>query len=729
MLRSSCSRPALPRLRTPGSAALALLALWLAAPPLARAAPTPQAAEPAQGTPAPARDASGPAPASAARTDDEIVVTASPLGRASDELALPITLLERNELIDAGGATLGDVLRSQVGLTTTSFAAGASRPVIRGQDADRVKVLENGQGTGDVSTLSADHGVPINPLAVQRLEIVRGPAALRYGGGAIGGVVNALTRRIPSERSGSALGGQLLSAYGFAAAERNLATVLEGDLGSFSWHADALAVRARDYDIPGRLQRSDRQDNSFSRSVSTAAGGAWIGEGWRAGASLSRYRSDYGIPAPEDPAAPPFISLEQDRYEFELDVTPQGEWIEALRLRGGRSDYLHHEIIDEQASDTKPSGAVFANEEHELRAELVHRPLAGWTGALGLQFGARDFEAGGEGGELLPPADGENYALYLFESRELAPNLQLDLAGRLDRIELSGSSCPVEGRACLTLPGSEEPQQRDFRRRFRPHSASAALLYSFADSWSLGLTLTRAQRAPEPFELFSQGPHDATETFEFGDPRARAETSHTADLQLRGTWGRLSAELSGFHTDYRRFTYGRLTGTSRNEDGDLLDDLSGELRDLVYTQDDARFSGGELLLRWDWFELGEGRIGVELQGDYVRARLSGENAPRIPPLRWGGALTYQSDNMTARLGLLHSEAQTQVAPFETRTSGYSELGASFRVRIAGSRERPLDLTITARNLLDERQRNAVSFKKDGTLLPGRDVRVGMQLRF
>jgi iron complex outermembrane receptor protein len=594
---------------------------------------------------------------------EEIVVTTSPLKETSDQLAIPIQVLGRDDVVDQGGATLGEALQAQPGITTNSFAAGASRPVIRGQDADRVKILESGGETGDVSTLSADHAVPINPLAVQRLEVVRGPATLRYGGGAIGGVVNAITSRIPGKRFGTAFGGELYSGCGIGAAERNLAGVLEGDVGAFSWHLDGLGVRSRDYEIPGT---PDRQRNTDTHNVSLAGGGAWISDLFRLGASISRFRDSYGIPA-GDPLVPTSISLKQDRYEVEFDATPGGQWIDQIHVRAGLTDYRHNELDHDLLAGVTDIGATFKNQEREVRTELIHQPIAGFTGALGVQYRDRDFFSlnGAEG--LLPPEDGKTYAAYLFESRDLSDQLKLDLTGRVERVTLNGSQCPFNppgtpADGSITCnPAGGTSREDTVRRTFYPLSASGSLLYSIADGWSAGLTLTAAPRASEPFELFSQGSHDASGTFEIGNPQGKLETSYTIDAPLRGQWGPVAAQLTPFYTYYQNFVFGRLTGLLVDA-GTGLVSATGDNRQLVYSQDRARFVGGEFLVRWDVFAFGSGRVGLELQSDYVRARLSSTNVPRIPPFRWGAGLVFDDGRISGRLGFLHNDSQNELAP-------------------------------------------------------------------
>ncbi len=638
-------------------------------------------------------------------TPEEIVITASPNGRSSEDLAIPVRVLDRDALIEAAGPTLGESLQSKPGISTSGFAPGASRPVIRGQDQLRVRILENGVGTGDASALSPDHGVTINPLAAQRVEVVQGPATLRYGGGAIGGVVNALTNRIPNRRVEGPIASEIYTSYGTGSRERSLAGLAEGDLGAWTWHMDALTVDSRDYDIPGS---PSRQFNTDTDGYAFSGGGAWITEGLRFGGSITRNRNDYGIPAPEDPASPSSISLEQDHYAFELDYDPSFSWIEQIRLRGGVTEYLHDETVRGEGV-----AATFDNEVTEIRSELAHSPWGPFDGVLGFQFESTRFSADGEASELLPPSKTDLFGAFLFETLDLSDAFSLELAGRIERVRIDGTD----------LSGS------DAARSFNPLSGSASLLYRASDAWAFGLTLTAAQRAPAALELFSQGPHDATATFELGDPDLDEERSLTADLSVRGEVGRVSGQVNVYYTDYKNFTFGRLTGASRDEDGARFGDIDlGELRELVYTQDSATFLGSELEMSIALLEIGDASWSLELQGDFVRARLSSGNVPRIPPRRLTAALRYDSPGLSGRISFANVSSQKDLADFEERTSGYHSLDASLRMRIAGTQERPVDLTVTLRNLLDARARNHVSFKKEDVELPGRSLRVGLHMR-
>jgi iron complex outermembrane receptor protein len=641
---------------------------------------------------------------------EEMIITVSPRGRSADELVAPITVVRRDDILNAPGATLGELLERRAGITTSAFASGASRPVIRGQDAFRVQVLENGIGVADVSALSPDHGVPVNPVTTQRLEVVRGPATLRYGGGAIAGVVNALTERVPVTLPDRPFRGELYTAYGLDARERDLAGVFTGAAGAFAWHADGFTRDSDDYDIPGSPGEQAFTDTD---GYGVSLGGAWLSESVRIGGSITRTANLYGIPAPEDPEAPLAIDLEQDHYALEADWIAPMAGVEAVRLRGVVSEYLHDEV--ESGSVVNSS---FDNEEAEIRAELLHAPIGRFAGAVGVQMRDRDLSAGGEGNELLPPSETRSAALFLFESMSLGDTADLELAARWERTSVDGT----------------DPSGVSRTRRFVPLSASARLGTELSERTRIALTLSAAQRAPDVAELFSQGPHDATETFEIGDPNHDEETSYTADVTLRNTVGPAQVDASVFYTSYESFTFGALTGRSRDEDGTVFEDPDeGELAELFFLQEDATFLGGELEVRAPLVKLGRGMLGIDAQADFVRARLrSSGDVPRIPPRRYGAGLFYEGERIDARIGFIRASAQTDLARLETRTSGYTLVDATLRARLlgpAGAGGRSVDVVISAQNLLDARARNHVSFKKEDVLLRGRSIRIGIHTRF
>jgi iron complex outermembrane receptor protein len=666
----------------PRLASIVGLLTWLSATPL-------QAAEP------PHRD----------EPIEEILVTVSPLLIGPDELAVPVDLVDRDHLLAHLGTTLGETLRNEPGITTSGFAPGASRPVIRGQDAFRVRILEDGLGTADVSAISADHGVPVNPLSAQQVEVLRGPATLRYGGGAIAGAVNVLTNRVPRTEGSAPLTGEAFAGYGSVAEQGDFAARLGGASGPVTWHLDGLRRTSDDYELPGT---SDVQDNTDVDLWSAAGGAALFGDAGRLGASYRHFDNEYGVTEPEDPGGAPTIDLESYAVDLEGDLFVDLGPVSELRFRSRYTDYAHDEEVRGDAV------SKFRADTIEGRVEALHDAVWSASGAVGLHFLVRDLEARGEGAELLAPSDTDMFAGYLFEDVMLSDRVDLQLGARIESTHVEGT--PESGR------------KRN--RSFLPLSGSAGVLIDVGAGLDLGLTLSGSQRAPDALELFAMGPHEADGTFQLGDPGADEETSWTAELMLRGELDMLSFRASVFGTYYDGYLFGRLTGNTRDEDGNVFPDDSGELRELVYTQDDAYFVGFEVSGQAPLFQVLEGEVGIDVQADWVRAELDeGGDVPRIPPLRWGGGVYFAGDRVRGRFGFLRNEAQQRSAAFESRTSAFTMVGANVDVRLFGDEERAVHLEAAIDNLTDARARNAVSIKKDDQRLPGRNARISLRGTF
>lgn len=632
---------------------------------------------------------------------DVIVVTASPQEKARDELAEAVNMLDRDHIQSHGGTTLGELLEREPGIDTSGFAPGASRPVIRGLDSFRVRVLEDGLGTHGVAEISADHGEAINPFSAERVEVVRGPATLRYGGAAIGGAVNAITNRVPLVAIGEPVRGNLFSDYDSISEGRMFAGELEGGYGPLAWHVDGMRGTSNDYGLP---DSSLNQDNTGTDLYAVGGGGSLIGEYGRLGFGYGRYVDDYGVSEPENPPEAPTIQLESQHFDAQADL-PIDRWgLGELRWRGRYTDYTHDEVVQGDALST------FDADTWEGRVEQLHDPLAGFSGAAGFHLQLRELEARGEGGELLAPSDSQLYAGYLFEERDLTDALRLELGGRIERDFVEGS---------FTATG----QERD--RRFTPLSGSAGLVWTASPQSTLGLTFAASQRAPDALELFAQGPHEADGTFQLGEPDANEETAYTLELNANNHFKWFTLHGAVFYSFYSNFLFGAFTGQTLDEDG--VPDPAGELDELQYTQDEAHFAGFELegdAPIWRFGDLGE--VGVDAQVDFVRGWLeAGNSVPRMPPLRWGAGLWFTNERLRARVGFLRHEEQDYLGDFESETSGYTMLDASTTLRVIGDETRNISLVLSGENLNDARARNAVSFKKEEQRLPGRSVRVGL----
>ena len=629
-----------------------------------------------------------------------IFITATPLSHETDEVAAAIDEVDRDTLLNQTSATLGDLLSVRPGINASGFTAGASRPVIRGQDAFRTGVVEDGLGTGDVSTLSPDHGVPVNPLIAKQVEVVRGPSTVRYGGGAIAGVVNVLTGRVPRQNPRVAASGDLFAAYGFNADERILAFTLDGGLGPVAWHVDGLSQDQNDYDVPGPGDQpgSDLDARSF------AGGTAWTGQRGRLGVGYARFESDYGIPEAGEPVS---IEMQSDRYRIEGDLFAPLPKVREIRTRWAVTDYEHDELADGLV------GQSFENVEVEGRLEALHDTLLGLNGAVGVHFGTRNEEFAGEAASFLAPTDRLMIAGYLFEEFRPLPHVDVQLGGRIERTKVEGTPAGLN---------------RGTTERFRPLSGSIGVLIHPNEIFSVGVNGSVSQRAPASSELFARGPHEATATFEIGDPSLDEETSYTGELVLRAENVGFDAEVAAFVTRYDGYVFGQLTGVTVDEDGNP--DPMGELDQLFYRARDAFFYGGEASLDWELCEIGEGFLGVDAQFDWVRARFtsgSDRDVPRIPPIRWGGGLFYRSEGFNGRVGFLRYEEQDQISRAETRTDDFTllDVDLSYRLEVLGG-DAGVEFFVNGRNLTDSRARNHVSFTKDEVLMPGARVRFGVR---
>ena len=638
---------------------------------------------------------------------ETIVVTGSPLAHTRDELAIPVDRIEKAEMLQNLGSTLGETLSRVPGLTTTGFAAGASRPVVRGQDAFRTEVLEDGLRTQDVSQESPDHGVPINPLAARRTEIIRGPATVRYGGGASAGVVNVITNRVPDRIPDEAISGDVFGGIGLLADERDMAATLDGHFGDIAWHADGALRRANNYSIPNDAN-PHTQPGTQAESYSGSVGAAWIGDLGRLGFAYIRAEDRYGIPEEDEPVE---IDMNIDRYRFEADLTSDLPGIREIRVRGVYSDYEHDEIADNVV------GQTYRNEEFDGRFELVHEPVAGLSGAFGLHGRSRDFRAEGEAAEFLAPTDTTMVAAYLFEERDLASNLVGEVGFRAEHTN-------VDGRDANGIA-------RDLD--FVPLSGSLALLFDPLDWLGFGLNGSISQRAPTQVELFARGAHEATSTFERGDPNLDEETSYTGELRATAKSYRGRIEGAVFATQYQGFIFGSQTGNAVDEDGNPIDPADPDaLKELLYTDRNALFFGGELSGNYDVIDLPFGEIGIDARFDVVRARFTDADEgslPRIVPIRWGAGIYFAGDAVDARIGFLRNEAQNRTTEFESSTSSFTHLDASLAYRFEPIDGLSLEANVVGRNLNDVRGRNHVAFNKDDILLPGRSIRFGLRARF
>lgn len=634
-----------------------------------------------------------PAPAADITPIEQIVVTASPIAGGADRFATIVEAVEREAVLREGGASLGDALAGVPGVAATGFATGASRPVIRGFDANRVRILENGVGSFDVSEVGPDHGVPVDPLAAQRIEVVRGAATLRYGSQAIGGVVNAINNRVPLQLPDADFAGEASASYGINASAREGSLLADARMGDFALHADGFVRRTEDYDTPrGVLPNSFFDGTGYSFGTSH-----FFGAESRIGAGLVRYDAEYGIPN-EDA----FIDMRQTKALFGASLgIGEGAWRE-VNIDAGFADYTHDEV-DPGAGPV----STFKDEEWDARGEAVIDGFGLFSAAaIGVQLQHRDFSALGEGADYLLPTETRSVAGFAFVEAPLGERFEFQAGARLEHVRVSGT--PVSGVAAET--------------EFTPASVSAGVLFDASDGVKLGLTFSSAARAPAQTELFAIGPHEATSTYEIGDPALAIERANSIEATLRLRFKGFELDGAVWSAWFDDYIYGALTGRNCDENGNCVAGGGEELAELLYLQQGAHFRGLEAKVRWELGALADGALAAEFLADYVRATLAdGTNVPRIPAWRAGAGLAWECAAFDFGLRAVFTGRQDDVAAHEMPTKGFLGIDAYAAWRPFGGEA--FEVMVTGRNLTDAVQRNAVSLNKDEVMRPGRDLRL------
>ncbi|HWK95114.1 MAG TPA: TonB-dependent receptor [Pseudolabrys sp.] len=668
----------------------------------------------------------------------------------TDQFA-PVTVIENGEIRRSGAATLGDLLFDKPGITGSQFAPGASsRPIIRGLDVNRVRIQENGIGANGASDLGEDHFVPVDPLVTERIEVIRGPATLRFGSQAIGGVVEADNNRIPTFIPSRPVSTEFRAGFSSVDKGADGAVLLDAGAGNFALHADGYSRRASDYkvpsypyltapdptDLPNATQPggfNGTQTNSSLHNSGQALGGSYIFNDGFIGAAITTTNALYHVPAADPESNQTRIEAKQTK------ILTKGEWrapssvVDAIRFWGGFTDYKHNEIGLSDQTDFNSTGIqqTFINKEQEGRVEAQLAPFdlrfASLTTAIGVQGGHQMLDAPAPGGIGLWDRNTNNrIAGYMFNEFKLNELTKLQVAGRIERVHLDGTGRTFDAVGTLT--------QTAATRDFTPKSVSFGILREVPLDMTASLTAQYVERAPKPAELYSGGVHDATTTFDKGNVNLGIEAAQSLELGLRRAKGPFRFDASIYYTRFKGFIYRRLTGNTCDEAGDCTG--VAELNEAIYSQSDATFRGGEFQSQWDILPLGSGQFGIENQFDVVRATFTdGTNVPRIPPVRLGGGVYWRDANWLTRVKLIHAFAQNNVATVaDSSTGAYDDLRAEVSYNWKNARPRfdqisEYTIGISGSNLLNRDIRDAASYSKDQVLMPGANVRVFASVKY
>ncbi|MCF7221255.1 TonB-dependent receptor [Marilutibacter chinensis] len=687
-----------------------------------------------------------------------VQVRATPLAGTAEDLTRPVEVLAGEKLDEAKANSLGETVSKLPGVQSTYFGPGVGRPIVRGFDGARVQVLSDGLGAGDVSTVSVDHAVTIEPFLANQIEVLKGPATLLYGSGAIGGAVNVIDGRIPEAATERPLEGRAELRAGTVNDEKTGMVRLDGTSagGNLVFHFDALHRETGDYDIPGFAESEHAHEdeehdgeegheeegahgtlpNSAVRTDAGALGVSWVGERGFLGVGVSLFNTRYGVPGhsheheedhdddhdhdeeEHEEEGPVRIVMDQRRTELRGGLDDIGPFV-SLRGKIAHTDYTHTEYEGDEV------GTVFDNDSTEARLELVHRPLMGWDGAIGLQWAERDFQAIGEEA-FVPASQSRDAGLFWIGQREFGA-LKFELGARHDRNRIDIDEAEAIG------------PDRDFNTT----SLSASMRWNVSPDFHLSFGLDRAQRAPTAEELYSNGLHVATASVELGNPDLDVETANRAELGLHWHRGPFRLGASIYHARFDDFIYLADTG---------IDD-GGPVR--VWAQDDARFNGAEAEGSWNFADNASGSWDLRVFGDVVRGELSGSgtrdfdisvphgdhthdytaalarggNLPRIAPARVGGELRWAMGAWRASLGATRYAEQDDVAENEESTPGYTLVDAHLAWHMDTASGGAWEVFVDGTNLLDEEARAHTSFLKDLAPLPGRGIAFGVRAFF
>ncbi|WP_144392389.1 TonB-dependent receptor domain-containing protein [Pleionea sediminis] len=676
----------------------------------------------------------------------KVVITANPLEHTKLDMAAPAIVMSGDELIKKRAASIGDMLQLEPGMSVSSFGPSVSRPIIRGLSGGRVLMTTNQMSVQDASTTSADHDVSLEPLLANQIEVLKGPATLLYGSGAIGGVVNVTDNRINPEGALETNGGIEARFGDSATGEESIVATITGGTESFAWHFDAFSSKFNDIEIPGEAESEALHEaegheeheehegeeheeesrgvleNSRSESDGASIGLTWNGTWGYFGLSVNQIDKLYGVPGHahgeehaeggeaheeehegEEHEEGVFIDLEQTRWDIQGQINQPFSNIDEWFIGWSYTDYQHVELEGEEI------GTMFDNEAMELRSYMKHSPLNNWEGIWGLQYSDRDFSAIGDEA-FVPPSQTQSGAIFLVEEKRFG-DWKLELGARLE-----SQSVKIDGES-----------EKDFATT----SLSIGSVYNFSKNRKFAINLSQAERAPTAEELFSFGEHAATQTFELGNANLDKEVSYNLDISWRFSSESMSSEINVYWNQFHDFIYGEFlanNGFITDRNGQVVA-IEEDLPIIRQTQDSASFRGLEIQINANIMESNGFGLDLGLMADYLEAELdNGEYIPRIPPLKYGFSLQFTQDNFNADLNWTRFEDQEHIAQGELPTEGFDMLDLDVSYRLFSQNHEAL-FFFRAKNLLDEEARDHSSFLKDLAPRAGRNFLAGIRYQF
>ncbi len=649
-----------------------------------------------------------------------ITVSAHPLVRSSKDFGVADEIVS-HEKLQQGGTTIGEALKDELGIYSNSFGTGSSRPVIRGQEGARVKVTQNATETMDVSSLSPDHAVTVDPQLAQKVEVIRGPSTLLYGAGSVGGLVNVVDSKIPTAMPENGYTGNVGVRYNTGNDEKMAHAGMTVGLGSHvALRVEGLKRDSNDYISPdyfhdhdGVLEKERRVDNTFVKSDNVNIGLSWIGERGFVGLSYSHRQDQYGLPGhsheyeschthgdhlhcgshdhghdhdENDEHAGPWIDMKTERYDFRSELDEPFAGFKKLRAQASYTDYKHDEIEGDTVMTT------FKSKGYDGRIELVHNPIAKWDGVWGIQASQQKMDISGEEATLAPNKT-QKYSLFGLEHRQLG-DVHIELGTRFDhqKIKVDSDQKNFDGNA---------------------FSISSAANWAFSPNYTLSLTGSHQERLPLAQELYSNGAHFATNTYELGNDGLEKEKSNNVELGLHYEGDQLNYHVHVYHNWFDNYIYAKTLDQYKN------------FRLIEYRQAEAKFYGTEAEVAYQWNDT----YNTSLFGDYVRGKIEDENAPRIPAGRLGTRVKANfDDHWSGSAEYYHVFNQDKFATYETETKGYNMVNLGLAYKYPLSKNQEAKVFFNANNLLDQQVYEHTSFLANIPQI-GRNFTVGVNYTF
>lgn len=684
---------------------------------------------------------SAPAPAPAPVQRD-IIVTA-PVSRSETDVLQGTSVLTGAELTRQLRPTIGETLARQPGVSATSFGPNASRPILRGFQGERIRVLTDGIGSIDVSNTSVDHAVIIDPLLAERIEVLRGPSALLFGSSAVGGVVNVIDTRIPRSVPANGYRVNGIANYGSAANERSGGMAGDVAVGEhLVLHADGSYLKSDDLrtgkgyllsaparaaalsqvglpqdtdepiDFAANAGLRNKLPNSASETWTAGVGAAIITDTGNLGVSYSHYDSLYGVPVRYATAVgqeqeAPRLDVVQNRFDVRGEVQTGGGFLDRIRFRAGQASYRHFELEEDNSV-----GTAFYNKGLEGRLELVQADRGGWQGASGVQYFNRIFNVVGDEA-FLPKNETNQTGLFTLQQYSNGP-IRLEGGVRYEHTDLAART--------------PDDDLRFFRggRQFDAVSGSIGGSYGVTDNVRLGINVSRTERAPSGEELFANGAHAGTQAYELGNPDFALEKSWGLEGTLHAHGDGFSLDASAYYNWFSNYISENQVASSVCVAAAAPSGREVDLPCFQYQQADARYYGFEANASVRLARIGGYVINADALGDYVRANIVDQGpVPRIPPMRVLGGIEAQGDTANARLEVEHVFDQNRLATFETKTNDYTMVNATIGFSPFG-KDSKTSILLSANNIFDVVARRHASFLKDFAPLAGRDFRATLR---